>query len=193
MIEKIRKNKKVNYFIMLVLTLLQLGMFIWFSCALSFIAIYIHLTCWSFLLSTIYLLLAIICDTSKIIFSSEKLEKLNHYIRNSFSTIAFPYNFMITIGFWGISLIGIIFGAETFTKEGTTLPTFYIIFNLHLHLGITIIMFVELLLNEREDIKLSLLNIIINTVLFIAYVIMIYILKYSLNINAYVFMENMNF
>ena len=90
MIEKIRKNKKVNYFIMLVLTLLQLGMFIWFSCALSFIAIYIHLTCWSFLLSTIYLLLAIICDTSKIIFSSEKLEKLNHYIRNSFSTIAFP-------------------------------------------------------------------------------------------------------
>ena len=61
---------KVNYSIMLILDLFQLGTIIWFSCVLSFFSIYIHLTNWSFLLSSIYLFLAIICDTTKIIFSS---------------------------------------------------------------------------------------------------------------------------
>lgn len=192
MIERIRKYKKVNYCIMLVLTLIQIGTFIWFSCVLSFLSIYIHITNWSFLLSTIYLILAIICDTSKIVFSSEKLEKLNYYTRNSFSKIAYPFNFMITMGFWGILLIGLIFSVETFTKEGAKISTFRIICNLHLHLGITIIMFAELFLVERIEMKLSLGTGITNLIIFLAYIIMVCIAKYIYNENAYVFMKNLN-
>ena len=192
MIEKIRKYKKVNYSIMLILDLFQLGTIIWFSCALSFFSIYIHLTNWSFLLSSIYLFLAIICDTTKIIFSSTKLEKLNYFIRQSFSKVSYPYCFTITIGFWGILLIGLIFDTETFTKSGAKISTFRIISNLHLHLGITIIMLIELFLNEREEIKLSLGTSIMNVGILLAYITMVCIAKYGFNKNAYVFMKNLS-
>ena len=192
MIEKIRKYKKVNYSIMLILNLFQLGTIIWFSYVLSFFSIYIHLTNWSFLLSSIYLFLAIICDTTKILFSSKKLEKLNYFIRQSFSKISYPYCFTITIGFWSIKLIGLIFDTVTFTKTGAKISSFRIISNLHLHLGITIIMLIELILNEREEIKLNVGTGIMNAGILLAYFTMVCIAKYRFNKNAYVFMENMS-
>ena len=183
--------KRLNYYIMLSLSLIQLGTIIWFCCILTFFSIYIHITNWSFAISSIYLFLTLFCDTSLYFFNSKKFENLNYFLRNSFAKVAYPYCFLITIGFWSIILIGLILGENTFTKKGATITAFRIILNLHLHLGITIIMFIELFLNKREEMKLSLNSWIANIGIFIVYCIMVSIAKYAFERNAYAFMENM--
>ena len=189
--DKFRSSKKRNFYIITCLTLFQLATVIWFSCVLTFYSIYIHLTNWSFFMSTIYLLLLLISDTIYYIFSSKKLEPLNYFIRNSFSKVVYPYCFLITIGFWGILLVGLIFSAETFTKSGAKISAFRVICNLHLHCGITIIMLIELFLNKRKEMKLTLESGIANTLIFISYIIMVCVAKYRFNKNAYVFMGNL--
>ena len=193
MIEKIRNSKKLNYYVMTSLIIFQLGTIVWFCIELSFFSIYIHITNWSFCISSIYLFLTLICDTNSYFFSSNKLDNFSYFLRNSFSKIAYPYCFMITIGFWMILFIGLIFRTETFTKSGAKISTFRIICNFHLHFGITIIMFIELLLNKRGEMKLTLDSGIANTIIFICYTIMVCIAKYNFNKNAYFFMSKMSF
>ena len=191
-----RKIKKCNYYIMLTIVLFQFS-FLTFMCIICIInkyaRIFIHITNWSFFLSSIYLISIMICDTSLYFFSSKKLEKFNHFIRNSFSNIAFPFCFMITIGFWGILLIGIIIKADTFYKSGTKFSAQRILINLHLHLGIAIMMIADIFLSERDEIKLNWCSSITNTLIFITYSIVICVAKYKFDYNAYVIMENLNF
>ena len=108
-------------------------------------------------------------------------------MRNTFSNVAFPYNFMITIGFWSILLFGIIFNSETFVKEGTKFTFHSIFVNLHLHLGITIFMIIELFLYERNEVKLNWCSCISNTVIYIIYCTFYCILKYCYDIDPYLF------
>ena len=193
--KRIRPIKKLNYYIILGITLFQFTV-LSIMCILCIISkytrIFIHITNWSFFLSSIYLFSILACDTNLYLFSSKKLEKFNHFIRNTFSNIAFPYCFMITIGFWGILLIGIIIQSDTFTKSGTKITVARILFNLHLHLGITMIMITELLLTEREEVKLNWFSGIANTSIFIIYCIVVCVAKYKYHYYAYVFMENLN-
>ena len=185
-----KNNKKV--FIMLFLDLVQLGTLIWHSIELSFYLFFIHVTNWSFCISSIYLFLSIICDMSNIFFPSPNLSKLGHFVRNSFSKVAFPYCFMITIGFWGIILIGLIMSVDTFLRPGSSITVFRIVINLHLHLGITIIMLVELFLFQREEMTITLQSGIANTVIFIAYATTALLSKYVFDEDPYYFMKNMN-
>ena len=193
--ENKRRIKKLNYYIILGFCIFQ---FIYiFSIIIICIIqkysnIFIHITNWSFLLSLFYLFSALACDTSLYYFSSKKLEKYNYFIRNQFSKIAFPYCFMIISGFWGILLIGIIIGEETFRKSGAKITAFGIFNNLNIHLGIGIMLIFELFLNEREEVKLDWLTGISNTTIFIIYCIIVCVAKYKYNINAYVFMKNIN-
>ena len=193
MIEKIRKSEKLNYRIMSILIAFQICTAIWFSYILPFFSIYIHITNWSFIISTIYLILSFISDTNHYFFSVKKIEKLRYFVRNSFSKVAYPFCFMITIGFWGILLIGIIFDAETFTKNGAHISAFKIISNFHLHFGITIIMILDLIFNERREMKITFESLIINISIFAIYAAMVLIAKYIFNKNAYVFIGNIGF
>ena len=195
--EKInRRIKKLNYYLILGFSIFQL-LFIIFTSILfitnNHYQIFFHITNWSFLLSSIYILSISICDTSLYFFSSKKLEKYYYFIKNSFSDIAFPYCFMISIGFWGILLVGLIFQTETFSKNGQEIGVIRILLNLHLHLGITIMMIVELFLNERDEAKLNWCSGITNTLIFLAYSLLVCISKYGYNHNAYVFMESLSF
>ena len=108
-------------------------------------------------------------------------------MRNSFSNVAFPYNFMITIGFWGILLFGIIFSSETFLKEGTEINFQMIFVNVHLHLGITIFMLIELFLYARDEVKLYWCSFISITVIYIIYGTFYCVLKYCFDIDPYLF------
>ena len=192
--EKSRTINKLNYYIILSICIFQIAFFIYrFIYLDSKSALrYIRITNWSFYISSIYLFSILICDTSLYFFSSKKLEKYNHFIRNSFSNIAFPYCFMITIGFWGLILIGIIMQTETLIKSGTEFNIQKFLFNLHLHLGITILMIIDLFLNEKEKVKLNWFSCLANTFIFIIYCIVVVIEKYIFDLSAYVFIEKLN-
>ena len=184
---KARKIKAFKYYLFLVINIFQIGFIIYSHIIYKLDLIYCFITNWSYALSSFYLFAVLICDTSLYFFSSKKLEKFHHFMRNLFSNVAFPYNFMITIGFWGILLIGIIFSSETFLKEGTEITFQTIFVNVHLHLGITIFMIIDLFMHERNEVKLNWCSCISNTVIYDIYCSFYCVLKYYYNINPYLF------
>jgi hypothetical protein len=99
---------------------------------------------------------------------------------------------MITFGFWIIVLIGIIFKVDTFLDSSRGIKPIRYVTGIYLHLGITILMLVELFLNSRDEIKLTLETGITNSVIFAAYITTICIAKYVFNKDAYHFMKKMN-
>jgi hypothetical protein len=99
---------------------------------------------------------------------------------------------MITLGFWIIVLVGIIFKVDTFLDSKIEISVMRYISSIYLHLGITIIMLVELFLNSRDEIKPTLETGIANTIIFAAYITTICIYKYVFKENAYHFMKKMD-
>lgn len=189
------KPKKLNYFLILSFSIFQFAFItsiIIICIVYQYSNIFIHLTNWSYLLSSFYLYSISICETSLYFFSSRKLENYKYFIRNKFSIIAFPFCFLITIGFWGILIFGIIIKTDTFLKSGTEITAFGVFINFNIHLAISIMMLVELCLNEREEIKLNWYICISNTIFLLIYTIVICIAKYAFDKNAYLFMENLN-
>ena len=185
---------KKNYYLLLGISAFQFLFILSISiiCIIhKYSKIFIHVTNWSFILSSFYLFSSLACDTSLYYFSSKKLEKYNYFIRNNFSSIAFPFCFMISIGFWLILLIGLIIGSDTFKRSDTKITIPMALINIHLHLGITIIMIIELFLSEKEEAKLNIFSFISNTFIFIIYCVVVCVAKFNFNNNAYVFMENL--
>ena len=185
-------RKRLKYSIISILILFQLAIFIYFLIRVTKINIILHITNVSFIISTFYLLIILICDSTIFFFSSRKLDKINYFFRNSFSKVAFPFCFMITLGFWIIVLVGIIFKVDTFLDSKIEISVMRYISSIYLHLGITIIMLVELFLNSRDEIKPTLETGIANTIIFAAYITTICIYKYVFKENAYHFMKKMD-
>ena len=185
-------RKRLKYSIISILILFQLAIFIYFLIRVKKINIILHITNVSFIISTFYLLIILICDSTIFFFSSRKLDKINYFFRNSFSKVAFPFCFMITLGFWIIVLVGIIFKVDTFLDSKIEISVMRYISSIYLHLGITIIMLVELFLNSRDEIKPTLETGIANTIIFAAYITTICIYKYVFKENAYHFMKKMD-
>lgn len=190
-----RRIKRLKYYLMLGIALFQFAILTYMCvmCIINrYLKIFIHATNWSFILSSIYLFSVCICDTSLYCFTSKKLEKFNHFMRNSFSIIAYPYCFMITIGFWLILVVGLIVKSDTFTKSGTKIIIQKILMTLYLHLGITILMVAELFLSDKEEVKINWCSGIANTAVFIIYGAVVFIAKFKYDLNAYIFMEELN-
>ena len=185
-------RKRLKYSIISILILFQLAIFIYFLIRVKKINIILHISNVSFIISTFYLLIILICDSTIFFFSSRKLDKINYFFRNSFSKVAFPFCFMITLGFWIIVLVGIIFKVDTFLDSKIEISVMRYISSIYLHLGITIIMLVELFLNSRDEIKPTLETGIANTIIFAAYITTICIYKYVFKENAYHFMKKMD-
>ena len=184
--------KRLKYSITTILIIFQLVSFIYFLIKVPPINIILHVTNVSFTISTFYLLIIFISDSTLFFFSSRKLDKINYFFRNSFSKVAFPFCFMITFGFWIIVLVGVIFKVDTFLDSSREIKPIRYVTGIHLHLGITIIMLVELFLNSRYEIKLTLETGIANTAIFAAYISTICISKYVFKKDAYYFMKKMN-
>ena len=193
--ESIKRPKKLNYFLILSFSIFQfvfIVSIILICIIYKYSNIFIHLTNWSYLLSSFYLYSISICETSIYFFSSSKLENYKYFIRNKFSIVAFPLSFLIFIGFWGILLFGLVINAETFLKSGSEITAFGVFINFNIHFAISIMMIVELFLNEREEIQLNWYIVISNTIFLLIYIIVVIIAKFAFNKNAYVFMENLN-
>ena len=187
----VRKIKKSNYYIMLILILFHLRFFIFMFSTFPISQILMHMTNWSFIMSSIYLFLILIFDTNLYLFSSEKLEKINFFIRNTYSKIAFPYCFMITICYWLFLIFGFLFNINMYSKRKPKKILNRLIINTHLHFGITVIMILDLLFTKREEVKISPTILLINTIIFIIYSICTYIQKFVRRISVYIFMQNM--
>jgi len=184
--------KQSNYYLMLVLIFIQLLFFIYTLKKIPFSFLIHHLTNWSFLMSSIYLFLILIFDTNLYIFSSEKVESINFFIRNSYSKIAFPYCFLITIAYWFFLIFGLFFNINMYSKTRPKRILFRVFINTYLHLGITLIMLLDLFLTKRERVKFTFSSFIINTIIFIVYAISTYYRKFIQKINVYIFMEKMS-
>ena len=183
---------KSNYYLMLGLIFVQLLFFIYTFKKIPFSFIIHHLTNWSFIMSSIYLFLILIFDTNLYIFSSEKFESINFIIRNSYSKIAFPYCFMITITYWLFLIFGLFFNINMYSKTRPKRVLLRILFNTYLHLGVTLIMILDLFLTKREKVKFTFSSFIINTIIFIIFSILTYYRKFIKKINVYIFMERMD-
>ena len=189
---KARKIKPWKYYLFLAINIFQIGFIIYSHIIYKLWQIYCFITNWSFAMSSFYLFSVFICDTSLYFFSSKKLEKFNHFLRNLFSNVVFPYNFMITIGFWVILLIGVIFNSETFVKEDSVITLSAIFVNVHLHLGITLLMISELFMHERNQVKLNMCSCISNSSIYIIYCTFYCVLKYKYDMNPYLFTRDLS-
>ena len=190
---KLRQIKKVNFIVMLVLVVIHIVFLLHSFFFMGFYNYFVHLTMWSFLFSSIYLICILVIDSNLFFRNNCQLESLNKLIRNSFATIAYPYCYTITIGFWLISLIGIIFGFDAFFKnESSSDLVGGMVVNIYYHLIVAVIMTLDIFLNERNHATFNLVFFIVNSIIAFLYVLVISIAKYSFGKNAYVFMETMN-
>ena len=99
---------------------------------------------------------------------------------------------MITITYWLFLIFGLFFNINMYSKTRPKRVLLRILFNTYLHLGVTLIMILDLFLTKREKVKFTFSSFIINTIIFIVYSILTYYRKFIKKINVYIFMERMD-
>ena len=165
-------------------TLMLLRVLIYFS----YHRLFTHETLWSFFLSSFYLISIFISDTNLYLFKSSSLEKYNSFIRNYFSVVAYSYCYTITIEFWLILFFGLTFGTNPFSEQ-KTISRVALYDTLYLHLGITLIMILDLICSKRKLVKNKTLIFIINFIFF-WYCVVVLCTNYVLFRPAYPFMKD---
>ena len=182
-----RNIKKSNFFFLSILCILNTLMFIRAIFTFPFHRLITHETLWSFFLCSFYLIFIFISDANLLLFNSTKLEKFNSFIRNKYSIIAYSYCYSITIEFWSILSLGLVFGKNPFSEK-KNIPFKLLLESLYLHFGITIIMLYDLITTKREIENKNIL-LIINGIYF-CYSIVVLCANYVLFMPAYPFMKN---
>ena len=187
---KLRQIKKINFIIMFVLIIIHIILLIHSFIFITPYGYFIHLTMWSFLLSSFYLIAILVIDSNLFFRNNNQLESFNKLIRNTYASIAYPYCYTITIGFWLISLMGLIFDFNAFYKDGSSsnIPGGVFI-TLYYHLFVAVIMTLDIFLNERSYANINFVHLIVDSVIALVYVLIVCFDKYSFGNNAYVFME----
>ena len=187
-------NRKVNtstIFYSTILTLINFTEVMKMLLYFPWFRIISHLTIWSFILSSIYLILIFITDINFYLFKSTKLEKLNSLMRNYFSQIAYPFCYLITFEFWLFLILGLLVtNKNPFKDEGKKITRSFIYDVLYLHFGITIVMIIHLFLTKRENIKINKKMIVVNNIIMFLYVIDVIIWNYVIKRHAYPFMKS---
>ena len=189
-IEPKRVIKKYPFLFQSILIIFNTLMIMRVVFTFTFHRIITHETIWSFILSSFYLIFIFISDANLFLFNSIKLEKFNYFIRNTDSIIAYSYCYSITIEFWLILFCGLTFGKNPFAGKKVVTRTIFLE-ALYLHLGITIVMAIDLILNERkiEKNRNNKILLVINLIYF-CYSIVVLCANYVFFMPAYPFMEN---
>ena len=189
---KTRSIKKWKFVLMFILILIHIGFVIYSIYSYSFYSFLIHLTMWSFIFNTFYLIFILIIDSFLFFKNKNTLEKFNKIIRNSIASIIYPFCLTISIGFWGIIVIGLLFKFDSFLSKGTSITAKRVIVNLYYHFIITIIMGLDLFFTEREKINFNKITFLAINIIFCLYGTIVCIDKYYFGNYAYVFMENIS-
>ena len=188
----IKNSKKWTFILMFVLTIIHIGFLINAIYSYSFYSFLVHLTMWSFIFSSFYLIFIIIIDSFIFFEKENKLIKFNKIVRNTFASIIYPFCLTISIGFWGIFVIGLIFKFDSFFKKNTLITARRVIVNVYYHFLIGIIMSLDLFFTEREKINFNGIIFIEITLIYCLYGIIVCVDKYYFGNYAYEFMKNIS-
>ena len=185
-----KREIKSSYFILLsLLFFLNLLMLIHVITSFPFHRIITHETIWSYMLSSLYLFCIYFSDFNLYLFNSTRFENFNSNIRNSYSIISYSYCYSITIEFWLILFFGLIFGKNPFTENNEVSLKMFLE-AIYLHLGITIIMIIDLIFTKRK-IKLRNHKILFKIkVIYFCYCIVVLFSNYLFLKSVYPFMKN---
>lgn len=190
--KKLRVIKPVTFYLMNGLILFHIYMFIY--CLINFpvFSLKFHITNWSDYLSTFYLISIFVIDISLYCFKSNKLEKYNLFIRETFAQIAFPFSYMISIGFWSILLCGLILGVDTFKEGGIEITVNLVLVNLYVHLAIALLLTLDLYLTYRTVHGFNKKNFVAISLFFCIYLVVIFVEQFKFDQSAYVFMKDLS-
>ena len=183
--------RKYHFLLQSILIILNTIMLMRVVFTFTFHRIITHETIWSFILSSFYLIFIFLSDASLFLFNSTKLEKFNSFIRNSYSVIAYSYCYSITIEFWLILFFGLTFGKNPFAGKRVVTRTIFLE-ALYLHLGITIVMAIDLIFTGRKIENKNRNNkiLLVINVIYLCYSIVVLCANYVFFMPAYPFMEN---
>lgn len=138
------------------------------------------LTLVTYHLNSFYLFICLISDVSLFVFKSQKLEKLNHFMRNKYCNVVNPVSYLVTILYWTL----------LFTGGITDIKDFHdFLVNLYLHLVISIFIIIELLSGNHNRHHFSKINILFLFIYLVLYCIDCGIAKYVFNSPPYIFVE----
>lgn len=159
--------------------------YILFLINFQFVHLY-FLTTWTYWMNSIYLFLVLVCDISLFATNSDRFEKMNSFLRNSYCIVSMSFSYAVVILFWSLSFLG-----ESFMRlPKNTLET---IFNYYLHGGNTIFVIIDLFLSEHKKCEFTYKYILIISGIYWFYFAVAAFAKYVNNFSPYTFMENATF
>ena len=142
-----------------------------------------YLTSLTLYFNSTYLFLAFTCDVSFFIFSSNKLENFNYFLRYKFCNIINPISYLVFILFWILVAAGGIVDAFK-----TSLDT---LFSIYAHLLITFFVIIDLFINDHDVHKFSWVTFGFILLYIFCYMIIILICRAN-DIYTYEFLENIS-
>lgn len=178
-----REVSPLQLITILIVTLINFGFFI-LSCILGGALLFIFLTSLAHWSNTVYLCVVCICDISVFFFKSDKLEKVNEFMRNTYSIFSFTFEYTVTVLYWMLVLLGDSF--MTFYTENALMLSFFI----YLHGIITLFLLFDLVLFNHQKITWSNSHVMILSGLYLIYFIIVSISKFGYGINPYPFLVN---
>ena len=144
------------------------------------------LTTWTYWMNSIYLCVVLVCDVVYFFGWTQKLEKLQYFLRDSYCIVSMTFSYAVVILFWLLTFLG----PDFMAAPNGTLET---VLNFYLHGINTIFVIVDLFISEHKKIKFSVKYFIIISVIYWIYFGLGVYLKYELNFNPYTFMVNASF
>ena len=189
---KTRIIKKWQFILMFILTLIHIGFLIYSFYSYTLYSFLIHLTMWSFIFCSVYLILILIIDSFVFFKNQNKLEKLNKIVRNILASIFYPFCLTISIGFWGIMIVGLIFKFDSFASKDVEITPRRVIVNIYYHFLVAVIMGLDLFFTEREKINFNKITFIAITIIYGLYGTVVCVDKYCFEKYAYEFMKNIS-
>ena len=144
--------------------------------------LYYYLTFWALWANTLYIFMITLCDCVLFFFNKSTLEKVNSFFRNTYSRFSFPFSYAVAFLYWSLLSLGPSF---LYARPGVL----SFIFHFYFHGGNTLILLLDLYMNEHENKPYNLTEIVIISVFFWLYGIVACYAKYYDGINPYAFMQ----
>ena len=143
--------------------------------------LFFYLTFWSFWLNEFYITSLTICDILTFISKSTQFSIiLEKYLRNDFLRLIFPFSFTIVILFWLLVLLGDEFQSVSGTND--------LLIDILLHGIVFIFIIIDIIFYTHVYQPKIFFDIIIISSIFVFYIFILGIGKYTINFDTYDFM-----
>ena len=180
--------RTVNKSLLIYLTIVSLiNIFLFFATAiLAKKHLFFFLTFWSFWMNLLYLIIICITEFYIFFFQDYRYEKINNFFKNIYSRISFTFSYSITLLYWILYFLGKNF---LIVREGFIPYCFHI----YMHGIFTLLLLIELIINNHEYNPHNLKDFFIISVIFFLYTINASFAKYFFDFCPYAFMEKASF